>query len=57
MVAQQEALPYAGWDTAEFAGLSETIDTIHRTQPASDRLVAKLVATLDALAPQCSAAK
>lgn len=57
MVAQQEALPYAGWDTAEFAGLSETIDTVHRTQPASDRLVAKLVATLDALAPQCSAAQ
>lgn len=57
LVAQQEALPYAGWDTAEFAGVGETIDTIHRTQPASDRLVAKLVATLDALAPQCSAAK
>lgn len=52
-VSEEMNVPFAGWDTAEFAGMSETIDQIHRTQTASDRLVVKLAATLDEVLPQC----
>lgn len=37
----------ANWDTVEYNGLIDTIDGIHRTQEASDRLVVRLAETLD----------
>lgn len=37
----------ANWATVEYNGLSDTIDQIHRTQQASDRLVIRLAETLD----------
>lgn len=46
-VARETGATHAGWDTVEFAGLSETLDGIHRTQPASNRLVSRLAAVID----------
>lgn len=37
----------ANWSTVEYNGLSDTIDQIHRTQIASDRLVLRLAETID----------
>ena len=46
-VAVEMGVIHAGWDEVPFAGEVETIDGIHRTQAASDRLVEQLAKTLD----------
>jgi lysophospholipase L1-like esterase len=48
-VATDMGAIHGGWDEVEFAGVSETIDGIHRTQEASNRLVLQLSKTLSAL--------
>ena len=45
-VAQAYGLPHAGWGE-DYRGESDTHDQIHRTQAASDRLAALLVAAIE----------
>lgn len=45
-VAQAYGLPHAGWGE-DYLGESDTHDQIHRTQAASDRLAALLVAAIE----------
>lgn len=52
-VARETGATHAGWDTVEFHGLPETLDGIHRTQPASNRLVSRLAAVIDPHLASC----
>lgn len=45
-VAGELGAMHAGWGEAPFAGEADTLDGIHRTQAASDALVARLIATI-----------
>jgi hypothetical protein len=46
-VARDLGVTHAGWDTVEFNPATDTLDGIHRTQPASKRLVSRLAAVID----------
>nr|AER23936.1 hypothetical protein var059 [Variovorax sp. HH01] len=52
-MAAQEGIAFAEFGAAPFSGASDLLDTVHPTKAYSDRLVARLVLTLDALAPEC----
>lgn len=52
-VAQEMGVTHAGWDTVEFNPETDTLDSIHRTQPASNRLVSRLAAVLDTHLAAC----
>jgi len=45
-VAKDTNVVSANWDTAEYNGLQDTLDGIHRTQEASDILMQQLALTL-----------
>lgn len=52
-VSTELGITFADFDSVPFAGLTDTIDTIHRTQEASDRVAQRLAETMDKIAPQC----
>jgi lysophospholipase L1-like esterase len=47
-VAAEEGVTDAHWETVEYNGPSDTLDGIHRTQVAAERLVRRLAETIDA---------
>lgn len=49
LIADLFKVPNAFWSTVEYTGLVDTIDGIHRTQEASDKLMVRLADTIKAI--------
>lgn len=52
-MAAEEGFAFADFGLAPFNGASDLKDAVHPDKPYSDRLVERLLATLDTIAPEC----